>query len=323
VLYTNVRQSIYGDIPLKYIALMLVLFLSEGVAAGCLFDLYRGNYEEAVKSAASEIKRGNANRENFQCLGLAYYEYGYFSEAVQAFEKVLEFSHTDKQLSEAYQDLGKSLKYTGAFDQAISYLEKKILIDKKSNNRGEIGIALATIASILGDMNEDEESIKKSLESIKYLEHDGDRSSTYNNVAISYLSLGDLKNAFKYIDKAIEIDRKLFGDKKDLAIHLINKADFLSRYGKHTEALEPLNEGIGLIEKDGDKYWIMMGLINRGLVYEASSKSNLALNDYQRAKKLAADIKARELAYLEEAINRIQNSMPNNSMQPTANASAD
>ncbi len=280
---------------MKYILSIIFLAIGTEALAGCRLSMLTGDYPSAIKSAQEEISSGSATASVYGCLGDAYFELGKFSLAAEQFLKEASMVTSDSDLSTAYQGIGMSMLYTGDYKKGIEYLEKKLVIDKRLGDKNEIGVSLATMAAILGNMGRHQDAIDKSIEALKYLEHDTDISSTYNNIANEYSGIGDIDNAIKYMKKAIEIDRRFFGDKKDLAIHLINLSSFYLSKKEDKEAIKNLTEGIEMIRKDGDLYWLMTGLSYRAKGYFYVGELSKSKSDIDQTLRIANNIKPREI----------------------------
>ncbi|MBB6520073.1 tetratricopeptide repeat protein [Pseudoteredinibacter isoporae] len=278
---------------------LIACLVSAGTFADCQSQLSIGNYETAIKHAEKTLTNNKASYTKYLCLGLAHQHLGRFQGAAQAFEKAISLAKTEHEKNDLYFDLSVAFKYLGQFDKSLAYIDKKLTFDRRTQNSSEMGISLATKAAILGDMGRNQEAITLAGEAIQYLERDTDRASTYNNIATGYSSLGDFKNAFKYIDLAIAIDRRQStAGQKELAIHLMNKAYLYRQQEKYVEALATVNNSLRIIEKGGNRYWLMSGLIHRAKIYELSKDLDRALVDFQAAAKLANEIRAQELEYL-------------------------
>ena len=280
---------------MKYTLSAFFLVFSTEALAGCNFQLLTGDYSKAIISATNDISSGKADVSVYDCLGQAYYESGKFALAAEQFLKVSTMVNSDSDLSAAYQGVGMSMLYTGDYEKGIEYLNKKLAIDKKVGDKNQIGVSLATMAAIMGNMGKHQAAIDKSIEALKYLQHDTDISSTYNNIANEYAGMNDIDNAIKYMMKAIEIDRKFLGDKKDLAIHLINLSNFYLSQKEDKKAIKSLNEGIDLIQKDGDLYWLMTGLSYRSKAHFYVGEFSKSKRDINQTLKIANNIKPREL----------------------------
>ena len=280
---------------MKYIFSILFLVITLEAKANCKLYLLAGSYDKAVHAAQEKQKFGKATISDINCQGQAYFELGKFSLAAEQFVKVASLATSDIDRSAAYQGAGMSMLYTGDYNRGIEFLEKKLKIDKKLGDKNEVGVSLATMAAILGNMGNHKEAIVKSIEALNYLKHDTDIASTYNNIANEYAGMGDIDNAIKYMQKAIELDRKFFGDKKDLAIHLVNLGNFYLVKEKDKKAIEALNEGVQLIRKFGDLYWLMTGLTYRAKAYFYAGQANESKSDIDEALKIALNINPREI----------------------------
>ncbi len=286
----------------------ITLFLfSSHASSNCPLPLSNGNYEKIIKKAQSDIAQDNASYEMYICLSRAYQHSGRFQDAIHYLYKTIDLATTEHEKNDIYFDLSVALKYVGDLDKSLNYIDKKLAYDRRQNQPGDMGVSLATKAAILGDMGRNKEAIALSTKSIQYLERDTDRASTYNNIATSHSALGDFKNAFKYVELAIAIDRRRSSAGRiDLAIHLMNKGYLYRKQGKYTAALITIDQSLNIVEEQNNQYWQMSGLIHRAKIHELSQHPDKALADFQEAAKLARDIKAQELEYLLSAVRRLE-----------------
>lgn len=292
---------------MRSIVCITSFLFSSHVWSSCPLPLSSDNDNNLIERIQSDIARGNANYEMYICLSRAYQHSGRYQDAIHYLYQAIDFAKTEREKNDAYFDLSVALKYIGDLDKSLSYIDKKLAYDRRQNKSGEMGISLATKAAILGDMGRNKEAIDLSTESIQYLKRDTDRASTYNNIATSHSALGDFKNAFKYVELAIAIDRRRStAGHIDLAIHLMNKGCLYRKQGNYTEALATIDQSLNIVEEQNNQYWQMSGLIHRAKIHELSQHHDKALADFQKAAELARDIKAQELEYLLSTVRRLE-----------------
>ncbi|GAA6151503.1 tetratricopeptide repeat protein [Pseudoteredinibacter isoporae] len=292
---------------MRAILCCIVCLMGANAYADCQSALLQSQYNIAIKHAEQSITESKAGYQTYLCLGQVYQNTGRFQDAIHYLKKAIPLANSEQDKNNLYFDLSVAFKYTGDLKQSLAYINKKLAFDRRTQNSAEMGVSLATKAAILGDIGRHNQAIELSIESIQYLERDTDRASTYNNIATGYSSLGDFRNAFKYINLAIAIDRRqAAAGQKDLAIHLMNKAYLYRQQGEYQRALATINESLNIIETQNHQYWLMSGLIHRAKTHELSQNYDHALLDFQNAAGLAKTTKAQELHYLLSKVDQME-----------------
>lgn len=96
----------------------------------------------------------------------------------------------------------------------------------------------------------------------------GKNGTAYGELAYSYTRLDDYNNAIIYLDKAIQINRKI-------PEPYLNKAVLLSQHGQNEQAIKTLN----LLTENIPNY--AMAYVQRGFIYELIKQPEQALNDFK------------------------------------------
>ncbi len=164
-------------------------------------DLSLGNkdkYEELEYMYNLEFTNGVFTNQTYLDEGKALLAKSNYDEAIKHLKESIKL---DKN-AEAFYYLGKG--YIGAknYKEAIKYFEQAI----KYGFREESYLAIANIHIQNGDYSQALEYYKGI---ISYIEDIEDALSLYN-IALSYVNLGDRKNAKKYYMDAIKYDREFY-----------------------------------------------------------------------------------------------------------------
>ena len=140
-------------------------------------------------------------------------------------------------------------KYSQAFDYAKQLLERrrlsnKELLEDESKKRIRAANIQAANLSSQGNYWEALNLLKRAevlADSISDKEvRLSAKSYTYNSMACIYKQSNELKTAFKYINKAIELE-KISKDKISIGSYYLNGSAILSLIGDHSEAKKYAN----------------------------------------------------------------------------------
>ncbi|OQA32766.1 MAG: Tetratricopeptide repeat protein [Betaproteobacteria bacterium ADurb.Bin341] len=236
--------------------LFLILFIPSFASAECQVKPEKESINSVINNKNKFEERGTY--DDLMCLAKAYFYSGNFKESDRYYSILIKTAKTDRGISAALSGSATSKKYLGQSEEAIALLKRSLEIEVKLNDRQAQGAALANMASIYGDMGKSEESINKSLESIKFLSNQHDISATLNNVAMGYRDMNNENDSLKYINMAIANDRK-YSLNDYLPIHKINKGVILGTFNKTRLAIVELTEGTSLAKEQGNLFWEMNG----------------------------------------------------------------
>ncbi len=215
----------------------------EGYRDACekLMDYYKERYtsqydEKDFEMALSYINRQLKVRENCYYLverGRVYMSAFRLSEAIQDFEKALEYVHDDWA---SYNNMGCCYKYLGQFEKAIRCLEKaaECMGESKSvlpySNMADCYEALRDYRRAIECYEKDLEwfpdrkSFKKEIgllyqylgeydKALEYFEMEPGESDYFDNMGTVYFLKGDRKTALRFYKKGVRQAKK--EDKSD------------------------------------------------------------------------------------------------------------
>ena len=160
-----------------------------------------GKLEEAKTSFQESIKLKSDFEGGYNALGGVYFSMGNYQEAVDNFEKVLEFTKNNsvkskikKNLSLAYTKLGSDEEKNGNSSKAVEYYSKGAEI----NNYDAAYLSLAKIETDLGNWDA---AIKASENALKYRSTIG-KGGPYFYMGVAYKGKNDLNKAKEMFSQA-------------------------------------------------------------------------------------------------------------------------
>src|SRR6185369_16605084 len=166
-------------------------------------------------------------------------------------------------LALAYNNLGDSLRYSGAWDEAITNLNNAIDVGRRFSKQSHEATAHITLAEILcakGAYGEAEEHLKTSLELI---ESSGDKwleSNALRILAEVHRGTGHIDLALKTLRETMQLSTSI-GDLHGVTLAMVGLAEFHISQGGHEQAREYLALAQGRLKEE--MYLPVSGLIQR------------------------------------------------------------
>ena len=187
-------------------------------------------------------------------------------ESAKYLERGIEYlergGHKD-YLALAYNNLGDSLRYSGAWDDAISNLNNAIDVGRRFSKPSHEATAHITLAEILcakGAYAGAEEHLKTSLELI---ESSGDKwleSNALRILAEVHRGTGHIDLALKTLRETMQLSTSI-GDLHGVTLAMVGLAEFHISQGGHEQAREYLALAQGRLKEE--MYLPVSGLIQR------------------------------------------------------------
>lgn len=191
----------------------------------------------------------------------------------------------------------------GEYSKAIAIYTKSLA--EKTKQLGYSNVGLIDLYNNLGSANysisnidEAGRNYSRALEiSQKHTVAANKLDGLYNNLAIYYRSVGNIKAALAYITSSIEIKTRLYGaEHTNTASAVNNLGTIYDKQGNFNQALDCFDraEMVLLKAKEGESLDISEVYINKGNLYNKLGQNNLALDYYNKAlsiktKHLSAD----------------------------------
>ncbi len=254
-----------------------------------------GNYDIALElflATLPEIKKWND--PNFigsisNDLGLLYNSLGDTINAVnylqQAIEKAKEQNKPDL-LAQYLVNIGTVYKSMGAYQRALGAYNESTQLAKSIGDSMRVAQNQMNAANVLMKLEQFGEANKNYLNSMaicKSLGIDYGIYLNYINLLENATKWGKLEMAQMALDSAEILSQKMDGKKERVAL-LANKADFLTRLGKHEEATEALKASYTL-EKEMLNDQVQTKVNELTIRYETNLKEEqLSAMDYELKK---------------------------------------
>lgn len=254
-----------------------------------------GNYDTALElflSALPEFKKWND--PNYigsisNDLGLLYNSLGDTTNAVnylqQAVEKAKEQNKKDL-LAQYLVNIGTVYKSMGAYQRALNAYNESTELAKSLGDSMRIAQNQMNAANVHMKLEQFGEANKNYLNSMaicKSLGIDYGIYLNYINLLENATKWGKLEMAQMALDSAEILSKKMDGKKEKVAL-LANKADFLTRLGKHEEATEALKASYAL-EKEMLNDQVQTKVNELTIRYETNLKEEqLSAIDYELKK---------------------------------------
>ena len=318
----------YGDVPRKD-------------TAACLYNLgitkyLSWDYDEALRLYMKSIEISEkvyGSRQHLEVsnvlnnIGMIYNIQGRYKEALECFQESLGIKHSFyrdglhphiaqslKNIAIIYHNLGQAQQMIGKSDLALGYYQESIKAIKKIHGDKHLDIIeiLVSIAQLYITVNQREKILECLRDGILILGHvdlkgviDPNIAKLLNGIGNIYIGLGDLHEALKYFDQALNIRKKIYKDCDhwEIADSLTNIGLVHRVLGNYTEALH-YHEGALKIMKEfsGNKPhpYIASSLNNISLVYrnlgDHHSAFKAQLEAFQMRKNLFGDIDHPDMA---------------------------
>jgi len=216
-----------------------------------------------------------------------------FEEAIQLMDVFKEKAKDSRQAQLSCNLLkGEILIEQGLYEDAIQ-LSGQIYIE--ALELGERLLAfdalnqLSTSLFWLYKLDEGLEKIKEGEELLETLTHVLPREYKQRRAAIAYLKTwfyiykSDVENAEQHADLGFALLDEI-GDNRALAVALISSnLLYATLKGEFDIALDNIEKGLAILEKINWKYWIAIGLLNKGMVYSFKGDIDHSIMFYEQS----------------------------------------
>jgi FOG: TPR repeat len=164
---------------------------------------------------------------------------------------------TDKQdwrYTASLNDLGNVYDSLGRYEEAISYHQQSLEIDREIGNRGGVAKSLGNLGNAYDSLGRYEEAISYHQQSLEIYREIGDRggvAASLGNLGIVYNSLGRYEEAISYHQQSLEIDREI-GDRGGVAASLNNLGNVYKNLGRYEEAISYHQQSLEIKREIGE-----------------------------------------------------------------------
>jgi len=213
-----------------------------------------------------------------------------FDQAIEAYKKcLLHPNATEANKVAANVLIGGCHHRLSELGEAEEHYKGALSISKKVKDKDErlLGrsAALGGIGLIYSDLGKPDEALKyleEALEIDRRIGYEQGIASSLNNIGLIYSDLGKPDEALKYHKEALEIDRRI-GYEQGIARDLGNIGLIYSDLGKPDEALKYLEEALEIDRRIGYEQGIARDLGNIGVIYTGLGKPDEALKYHKEA----------------------------------------
>jgi len=209
---------------------------------------------------SKKVKNNNGVAESYIVMGQYYPFYNpnglrirtlYYNRATAIFRK----EHNMRRLAAVLEDDAELCFLANKKTEAIKLLFEALNVNKVIGNKAVQGIYWM-IARTSNGLNDYPDAVKYNLLAIKTAETVGDSTlklcSIYHNMAVTYISMADFRQALPYSLKALQIARR-YNNPDYITTVAFAAAGAYTRINKFAQALPLLQEMEGYAAEDHDK----------------------------------------------------------------------
>jgi tetratricopeptide (TPR) repeat protein len=187
------------------------------------------------------------------------------------------------------------------FDQAQRLLtEARSIHTELGNLHGQAisALQLGTVASYMGNDEEDERLTSEALELLKQVNDPHNIASALSNMGVREFLKGNYDKARPYLEQGYRIRSKI-GNPHHIgwSLYLLGRVAFSA--GKFSDVISYCDAGLPILKADIHKGGLISLLCNRAEALRALGRYHEALHDYEQAGKLTSQKPLEELIELE------------------------
>ncbi|MEF8873586.1 MAG: BREX system ATP-binding domain-containing protein [Candidatus Thermoplasmatota archaeon] len=219
-----------------------------------------GEFERALDLVEKRLPLENENTlEKGQLLGKkgwSLMQMGSYEEAVEAFEKEKEVAEDvgdEKQLAQAYHDIGSVALMRRKHDKALENLEEAKKIRERIGDQMGLSKTLSNLSGVfayIGALYKALEKYERCLEIYEDMGAEVHIGGIHNNIGLIYQKKGDHDKALEHLRRGYDISEKM--DNEFIMCHAsVNIGEVYFDKEEFDEALGYLEEGLKLSKKTG------------------------------------------------------------------------
>jgi diguanylate cyclase (GGDEF)-like protein len=260
---------------------------------------------EAEKLAAG-ISDGETRVRSVISSGQSYEEEGNFPKALEKLQAAASLARENGdpvQIVMALQSLAQLYSTLHEYDKGFAALAEGIAAAEQSHSPGRVASLKFTEYSLASDAGQPARARAALLVALRAYRKIGARwdvARALDNLADSYLQLHDYNSALEYANQAYEDGREL-NDPRIMYVARMNMGEAYIGKGRIAEGKRSVEDGLRLIEKQGDKPRLQSSLAEYGRALEAVGDMAGAVNAYHRERALSDELfeRRRQKATLE------------------------
>ena len=227
---------------------------------------------------------------------------GNYSDAIKYAERSVVYLQNDKGnklYGDAMSQLANCYIYVGNYDKAKNILNT-LLVESRYNIKYDSSYFIYCLANCYYGAGEYNEAIRLYNEVLRYEEQNSDMAnlktaSIYDNLAMSYASLEQFRDAIKSMEKSADITKAILGeDNIKYANSLINLGYIYRCVGEYDMAINYHEKALKIAEKEKDTNIFYVEALHYAFwnyIYkDANHALNLALEAYKLLKNFNSQI---------------------------------
>ncbi|MBD2484387.1 tetratricopeptide repeat protein [Planktothrix sp. FACHB-1365] len=189
--------------------------------------------------------------------------------------------------------LGNAYRFLGRYEEAISYYEQSLEIERKIGNRQGETASLNGLGNVYNSLGRYEEAIsyhQQSLEIYREIADRGGIAISLGNLGAAYNSLGRYEDAISYHQQSLEIKREIGADRGGVAISLGNLGNVYNSLGRYEEAISYHQQSLEIKREIGNRRGVAISLGNLGNVYNFLGRYEEAISYHQQSLEIKREI---------------------------------
>jgi len=269
--------------------------------------VHKGDYAQALRISqlAARIAERIGDRVGLGNvlidLGKIHDRLNHYAQSLDCFQKghaIFEEAGDKKGKSLALLNIGIAYDSEGRFDQALMYYEKSLAIGEETGDKSVTARILNYMGLAHDSLGRYELALEFYMKSRALSEELNDKETlglTLNSIAITYTDHGRYAEALECLQKSLKILEEMgsAGDKRDLAVRLVNIGRIYRLQGDADQALAYYRKSLKTFEELDDKFGIATLQTNIGVVYKTQGLYEQALEWFQKSLRRYEEIKSR------------------------------
>lgn len=227
----------------------------------------------------------------WKCTADIYLDLGFKDDFYRCSQKGLTIAQEikSKKMEAEFQNLMGVYHYNNReFDEALSFFEKALEINKMMGNQQLQGIRINNIGLIHFEKGNYEEAMRSFEDAFKIAQGRGDyhgMAARLNNMGLVYLKQEDYEKAVEKLKEALKYDMKS-GNLAGRVMRLTNIGDTYKNQKKFPEALENYRNAYQIVQKLSDRIKMGKILIELGKTYADMNDIGKAITNLREAIKI-------------------------------------
>jgi len=216
-------------------------------------------------------------------IGLAYYRLWKYDEALQFFNKALQFSNelADSSITARIENsIGYAYYQKAEYDNAYKYFHNSLVIRESIKDKKGIAYSYNSLGLLFWKMKKQNDAIisfNNAKEIWEQLDNNVGVIMSYSNLGAVYYDFLDIEKSLEYHEKALELEKEI-NDTFRMGITFNNLAVLYQEKEQHNKALDYYLKALKISEKSNGKDDIANTKNNIGRLY-------VSLENYKQAQK--------------------------------------